>query len=195
VAEKPRMREKYEQEVLPGLMEQFGFANVFEAPRLVKVCLNMGLSDAKSGPDAQSALDTAVKELSLIVGQRPAVTKARKSIASFGVRQGMNVGCRVTLRGARAWEFLDRLFNVSLPRIRDFRGLKADAFDGRGNYSMGIDDQLIFPEINYDDVKKQRGMDITIVTTARNDEEARAFLLALGLPLQRPEQAAAAGGR
>lgn len=185
VADKPRLKELYEQDVRPALMERFGYTNIFQAPRLVKVCLNMGLSDAKSGTDAAQNLEAAVNELALIVGQRPAVTRARKSIATFGVREGMTVGCRVTLRGVRAWEFVDRLFNIALPRIRDFRGLPRDAFDGRGNYSLGIDDQLIFPELNYDDVKKQRGMDITIVTTAESDEAAAAFLEGLGLPLQR----------
>ncbi len=173
----------------PALMERFAYRNIFEAPRIVKVCVNMGLSDAKSGPDATQNLEAAVREMATITGQRPSITRAKKSISQFGVREGMNVGCRVTLRGARAWEFLDRLFNVSLPRIRDFRGLKREAFDGRGNYSIGIDDQLIFAELNYDDVKKQRGMDITIVTTAPTDEEAVALLEALGIPLQRVEAA------
>jgi len=187
VAETPRLKVRYDEEIRPALMEQFGFTNTHQAPTVVKVCLNMGVGDAKSGPDAAAAMDSAVRELSKIVGQRPCITRATKSISQFGVRQGMQVGCRVTLRGARAWEFIDRLFNIVLPRIRDFRGLPRNSFDGRGNYSMGIQDQLIFPELNYDEVQKQRGMDITIVTSAKNDEEGRALLLALGIPFQRAE--------
>jgi len=183
MADTPRLKTIYETELRPKLVERFEYANIFQAPRLVKVCLNMGLSDAKQGSEAGAVLESAMNELSLIVGQKPAVTRARKSIASFQVREGANVGCRVTLRGARAWEFIDRLFSIALPRIRDFRGVPRNSFDGRGNYSMGIDDQLVFPELNYDDVKVQRGMDITIVTTANTDEEALAFLEGLGLPL------------
>jgi len=171
-------------------MERFGYGNIYEAPRLVKICVNMGLSDAKSGADAAQTLEHAVRELSQILGQRPAVTRAKKSVSQFGLRTGMTIGCRATLRGARAWEFVDRLFNVALPRIRDFRGLAREAFDGRGNYSLGITDHLIFPELGYDDVQKQRGMDITVVTTAKSDEEGLAFLEALGLPLKRLEAAA-----
>jgi large subunit ribosomal protein L5 len=187
VAYKPRLQEKYEKEVRPALMEQFGLRNIMQAPRLVKVCVNMGVGDAKSGPEAGQNMEAAVRELARIVGQRPSVTRARRSISQFGVRKGMTVGCRATLRGARAWEFLDRLFSVALPRIRDFRGLPRNSFDGRGNYSLGITDHLIFPELNYDDVLKQRGMDITIVTTAGNDEMGRAMLEGLGLPFQRSE--------
>ena len=179
------MKQKYQDEIRPMLMERFGYANVYQAPNLVKVAVNMGVGDAKSGPDAVQAMEAAVREMSRIVGQRPAIRRATKSIAQFGVRQGMTVGCRATLRGARAWEFLDRLFNVALPRIRDFRGLSRESFDGRGNYSLGITDQLIFPELGYDEIQKQRGMDITIVTTATTDEEACALLEALGLPLKR----------
>lgn len=185
MAQAPRLKQLYEQEVRPALMERFGYTNIYQAPRLAKMCVNMGVSDAKSGSDAAQNLEAAVSELAIIVGQKPAVTRAKKSIAAFGVREGVTVGCRVTLRGARAWEFMDRLFNIALPRIRDFRGLRREAFDGRGSYTIGIDDQLIFPELNYDDVQKQRGMDITIVTTAKTDEEAAALLEGLGMPLQR----------
>ncbi len=184
---KPRLKEMYETELRPKLIERFGFHNVMQAPRLVKVCVNMGISEAKSGPEAGQVMETAMREMALITGQRPCITRARTSIASFQVRAGAMVGCRVTIRGDRAWEFVDRLFNIALPRIRDFRGVPRNSFDGRGNYSLGINDQLIFPELNYDDVKTQRGMDITIVTTARTDEEAQAFLEGLGLPLARPE--------
>jgi large subunit ribosomal protein L5 len=185
VAEKPRLKLKYEAEVRAQLLERFALGNVMQAPSLVKVCVNMGLSEAKSGPEAQQTLDAAMREMATMVGQRPELRRATKSIAQFGVRKGMIVGCRATLRGARAWEFMDRLFNVTLPRIRDFRGLPRDAFDGRGNYSLGITDQLIFPELGYDDVTKQRGMDITFVTSARTDEEGMAFLEAMGLPFTR----------
>jgi len=187
VADKPRLKDIYEKDVRGKLMERFGYRNVFEAPNLVKIAVNMGLSDATGtgSSDAAQAIEAAVKELSLIIGQRPAITVAKKSIAAFGVRDGMSVGCRATLRGNRAWEFMDRLLNIALPRIRDFRGLPRRAFDGRGNYSLGIDDHLVFPDLSYDDVDKQRGMDITIVTTAKTDEEAMAFLEGgLGLPLQ-----------
>ncbi len=187
MAQQPRMKVQYEEEIRPALMERFGYANIYQAPTVVKVSVNMGVGDAKSGPDAAANMDAAVREMSRIVGQRPNIRRATKSIASFGVREGMTVGCRATLRGARAWEFLDRLFNVALPRIRDFRGLKRDAFDGRGNYSLGMTDQLVFPELSYDEIKRQRGMDITIVTTAETDEEACALLEALGLPLKRAE--------
>lgn len=177
----------YEQELRGKLVERFGYQNVFEAPNVVKIAVNMGLSDATGtgSSDAAQAIEAAVKELSMIIGQRPAITVAKKSIAAFGVREGMSVGCRATLRGNRAWEFMDRLFNIALPRIRDFRGLPRKAFDGRGNYSLGIDDHLVFPDLSYDDVDKQRGMDITIVTTAKTDEEAMVFLEGLGLPLER----------
>jgi large subunit ribosomal protein L5 len=185
MAEKPRLKKRYEEEIRPALIERFGYDNMFEAPNLVKVAVNMGVGDAKSGTDAAQNMEAAVREMGKIVGQRPSIRRATKSIAQFGVRAGMTVGCSATLRGARAWEFLDRLFNVSLPRIRDFRGLSRESFDGRGNYSLGIVDQLIFPELNYDEVHKQRGMDITIVTTAVTDEEGLALLEALGLPLKR----------
>ncbi|NLO06971.1 MAG: 50S ribosomal protein L5 [candidate division WS1 bacterium] len=178
----PRLKARFEEDVLPALMERFGYTNVWEVPRPRKVSLNMSVPEAETDIEA---LDRARRELALIAGQAPAVTRAKKSISNFGIRQGQPIGLRVTLRGARMWEFIDRLFNVSLARIRDFRGLPADAFDGRGNYSMGIEDELIFPELTYDDVQSSRGLDIAIVTTAQTDEEARELLTALGLPLAR----------
>lgn len=178
----PRLKKRYEEELLPALMERFGYQNVWQAPRPRKVSLNMTVPEADSDIDA---LDRARQELALIAGQMPAITRAKKAISNFGIRKGQPIGLRVTLRGARMWEFLDRLFNVALPRIRDFRGLSADAFDGRGNYSLGITDELIFPELNYDDVETSRGLDIAIVTTAETDEEARELLTAMGLPLAR----------
>lgn len=187
MADKPRLKEKYETELRPALMERFGYENVHQAPTLVKVSVNMGVSDARSGPDAVAAMEHAVRVMSTVVGQRPAIRRARKSVASFGVRTGMTVGCAATLRGARAWEFVDRLFSVALPRIRDFRGLKRNSFDGRGNYSLGMTDLLVFPELSYDDMKTQRGMDITIVTSALTDEEGTALLEGLGLPFERPD--------
>ena len=188
---KPRLRETYENEVRPALIGRFGRENLYEAPALTKVSVNMRAASARAESDMTKDMEEAVRELSLIVGQRPATTRAKKSIAAFGVREGMPLGCRATLRGARAWEFLDRLFNIALPRIRDFRGLPRDAFDGRGNYTIGIDDQLIFPELGYDDVQRQRGMNITVVTTAQTDEEAAALLEGLGLPLERIDEATA----
>jgi large subunit ribosomal protein L5 len=178
--EKPRLRERYESEVRPGLMKQFGYTNIWEVPRVVKVCINLGVGEAK---EDVKTLEAAIAEASMIVGQRPSITRARRSIASFGVRKGMPIGCRATLRGNRMYEFLDRLFSTALPRIRDFRGLSPHAFDGRGSYSIGIREHLIFPELGYDDVEKVRGLDITIVTTAETDEEAAALLRELGLPL------------
>jgi large subunit ribosomal protein L5 len=177
---KPRLRERYESEIAPALMKQFDYTNIWQVPRVVKVCLNMGVSD---GREDIKALEAASRELSMIVGQRPAITRATRSIAAFGLRQGMPIGCRVTLRGDRMYEFLDRLFNAVLPRIRDFRGLPTRSFDGRGSYSLGIREQLVFPELGYDDIGKVRGMDITIVTTAGSDEEAAALLRQMGLPL------------
>jgi large subunit ribosomal protein L5 len=163
-------------------MERFGYDNVWRVPRPRKVSLNMSVPEADTDIEA---LDRAREELALIAGQMPAVTRAKKAISNFGIRRGQPIGLRVTLRGARMWEFLDRLFNVSLPRIRDFRGLPSDAFDGRGNYSLGITDELIFPELSYDDVETSRGLDIAIVTTAQTDEEARELLTQMGLPLAR----------
>jgi large subunit ribosomal protein L5 len=184
-----RLKEKYQTEVRKKLQDRFGYANVNEVPRLEKVVLNMSVGEAIINA---KALDLALNELVAISGQKPVVTKAKKSIAAFKLREGMNIGAKVTLRGERMWVFLDKLFNVVLPRIRDFRGLPAKSFDGRGNYNMGLRDQLVFPEINFDKVDKARGMDITIVTTAKNDEEATAFLVAMGLPL-RESQASNSG--
>lgn len=179
---KPRMKERFESELIDQLVERFDYDNVWRVPRPRKVSLNMSVPEADTDIEA---LDRAREELALIAGQMPAVTRAKKAISNFGIRRGQPIGLRVTLRGARMWEFLDRLFNVSLPRIRDFRGLSADAFDGRGNYSLGITDELIFPELSYDDVETSRGLDIAIVTTAQTDEEARELLTMLGLPLAR----------
>jgi len=176
-----RLKEKYATEVRPALIERFGFRNALELPRLEKVVINMGVGEAKENP---KALDAAVKDLALIAGQRPVITKARKSVASFKLREGMPIGCKVTLRGKRMYEFLDKLFNVALPRVRDFRGVSPKAFDGRGNYTLGLREQLIFPEISYDQVEKVRGMDIIIVTTAKTDEEARELLKSLGMPFR-----------
>ncbi|KXG75711.1 50S ribosomal protein L5 [Fervidicola ferrireducens] len=175
----PRLREKYEKEVIPALMKKFNYKNVMQVPRLEKVVLNMGISDAKENP---KAIESATRDLAMITGQKPVVTKAKKSIASFKIRKGMAIGAKVTLRGNRMYEFLDKLFNIALPRVRDFKGLSPDAFDGRGNYTLGIREQLIFPEIDYDKIDKIRGMDITIVTTAKTDEEARELLKGLGMP-------------
>ena len=176
-----RLKEKYLKEVRPALMARFQYKNALEAPRLEKVVINMGVGEAKDNP---KALDAAVKDLSLIAGQRPVVTKARKSVASFKIREGMNIGCKVTLRGDRMYEFLDKLLNVALPRVRDFRGVSPKSFDGRGNYSLGLREQLIFPEISYDQVEKVRGMDVIIVTTAKTDEEARELLREMGMPFR-----------
>ena len=177
----PRLKVRYREELVPRLKEQLGLANVMQVPRLEKVVVNMGVGDAlKDG----RMLDAAVEDVTIITGQKPVITKARKSIAGFKLRQGQAIGVKVTLRGDRMWEFFDRLVSLALPRIRDFRGLAADAFDGHGNYTFGVTEQLIFPEIDYDKVAKVRGMDITVVTTAHTDDEGRALLLALGFPLQ-----------
>lgn len=175
-----RLKEKYKNEVVPALKEKFKYKNIMQVPRLEKVVINMGVGDVKENP---KALDAAVNDLALISGQKPIITKAKKSVAAFKVRQGMNIGCKVTLRGDRMYQFVDKLFNVALPRVRDFRGVSPNSFDGRGNYSLGIREQLIFPEIDYDKVEKVRGMDITFVTTAKTDEEARELLLLLGMPM------------
>ena len=177
-----RLREKYQKDVRKQLQERFGYQNVNQIPKLEKVVINMSVGDAISN---SKVLDTAVNELQAISGQKPVVTKAKKSIAAFKLREGMNIGAKVTLRGERMYVFLDKLFNVVLPRIRDFRGLPRKSFDGRGNYNMGLREQIVFPEINFDKVEKMRGMDIVIVTTAKNDEEATEFLTAMGLPLQK----------
>jgi large subunit ribosomal protein L5 len=175
----PRLKSFYEGELRPQLQEELGKSTVMQVPKITKITLNMGVGEAKT--DAK-VMDAALQELATIAGQRPQVRKARKSIASFKLREGMPVGARVTLRGARMYEFLDRLVSIALPRIRDFRGLNPDSFDGRGNYSMGIREQIIFPEIDYDDVAQIRGLDVTITTTAATDDEARALLRGLGFP-------------
>lgn len=174
-----RLKEKYLNEVAPAMMQKFQYKSVMEIPRLEKVVINMGLGDTK---DNAKGLDSAVSELGIIAGQKPVITKAKKSVAAFKVRQGMSVGAKVTLRGNKMYEFLDKLFNIALPRVRDFRGVSVNSFDGRGNYSLGIKEQLIFPEIEYDKVDKIRGMDIIFVTTAETDEEARELLRLLGMP-------------
>jgi large subunit ribosomal protein L5 len=177
----PRLKTRYREELVQRIMADRGYANPMQVPRLEKIVVNMGVGDAVR--DARM-LDAAVEDLQIITGQKVLVTKARKSIAGFKLREGMSIGAKVTLRGNRMWEFLDRLLSIAIPRIRDFRGLTPNAFDGRGNYTIGLTEQLIFPEIDYDKVVKVRGMDITIVTTAMTDEEGRALLLALGFPLQ-----------
>ena len=177
-----RIKEKYLAEAVPALQQKFGYKNVMEIPRLEKVIINIGLGDCK---DNAKALESAVAELTQIAGQKPLVTKARKSIANFKLRQGMNVGAKVTLRGARMEEFIDKLVNIALPRVRDFRGVSPKAFDGRGNYALGIKEQLIFPEIEYDKVEKIRGMEMIFVTTAKTDEEAKELLRLLGMPFER----------
>ena len=174
-----RIKEKYLSEAVPALQQKFGYANPMQIPRLTKIVINMGLGDCKDNP---KAMETAVKELATISGQKPLITKARKSIANFKVREGMNVGAKVTLRGARMYYFADKFMNIVLPRVRDFRGVSDKSFDGRGNYACGVKEQLIFPEINYDDVDKVRGMNIVFVTSAKTDEEAKALLRALGMP-------------
>lgn len=176
-----RLREKYEKEIISRMQEKFQYKNINMVPKLEKVVVSIGLGEALQNP---KALESAVKDLSQIVGQAPVVTKAKKSIAAFKLRAGSKIGCKVTLRGVRMYTFLDKLFNVVLPRIRDFRGISAKSFDGRGNYAFGLKEQTIFPEIEYDKVDKVRGMDINIVTTAKTDEEARYFIKLLGCPLK-----------
>jgi len=178
---KPRLKERYQAEIAPALREEFGYANVMQIPGLTKIVVNMGVGEAAR--DAK-LIEGAVKDLGIITGQKPAVARARKSIAQFKLREGMPIGAHTTIRGDRMWEFLDRLLSIAIPRIRDFRGLTPNAFDGRGNYTIGLTEQLIFPEIEYDQVAKVRGMDITVVTTARNDDEGRALLVALGFPFE-----------
>lgn len=177
-----RLKEKYEKEVMPALMEKLKYSGPMQVPKLEKVVINMGLGELKENP---KALEFAMNDLMVITGQKPVVTKARKSIANFKLRQGMNIGCKVTLRGNRMYDFMDKLISIALPRVRDFRGISPDSFDGRGNYSLGVKEQLIFPEINYDKIDKIRGMDITIVTTAKTDEECKALLDALGMPFRK----------
>ena len=174
-----RLQEKYMKEVAPALMEKFGYKNVMEIPKLEKIVINMGIGDARENP---KGLEAAVAELEMISGQKPVITKARKSVANFKLREGMAIGCKVTLRGEKMYEFVDRLINLALPRVRDFRGVNPNAFDGRGNYALGIKEQLIFPEIEYDKVDKVRGMDVIFVTTAKTDEEARELLTLFNMP-------------
>ena len=178
----PRLKERYQAEILPALVKQFDYPNVMAAPRLNKIVINMGVGKAQ---DDIKILDAAVEELAQISGQRPSIRRARKSIAGFKLREGAPIGCRVTLRGHRMYEFLDRLISVALPRVRDFRGLPTKSFDGRGNYTFGITDQLIFPEVHYAKVDMVRGMNVSIVTTAKSDDESRALLQALGMPFRR----------
>ena len=176
-----RLHERYDAEIKGKLQEKFKYENVMEIPRLVKVVVNMGLGEAIQNP---KALDAAVSDMTAITGQKPIITKAKKSIAAFKLRQGMSIGCKVTLRGDRMYEFTDKLVSIVLPRVRDFRGVSAKAFDGRGNYSLGVREQLIFPEIEYDKVEKIRGMEMVFVTTAKTDEEAKELLRLLGMPFQ-----------
>jgi large subunit ribosomal protein L5 len=186
----PRLKQRYRDELVPALQRELGLDNVMQVPRLDKIVVNMGIGDAvKDG----RLLEAALEDLTIITGQKPVVTRARKSIAGFKLREGMAIGAKVTLRGNRMWEFYDRLVSLALPRIRDFRGMSPSSFDGHGNYTLGVTEQLIFPEIDYDKVAQVRGMDITIVTTATTDDEARSLLVALGFPLAGVEQVAQAG--
>ena len=177
-----RLKEKYTAEVAPALMKQFGYKSVMQIPKIEKIVVNVGCGEARENP---KVLDAVVKDLSAITGQKAIITKAKKSVANFKLREGMPIGAKVTLRGDRMWEFLDRLFNVALPRVRDFRGISADAFDGRGNYALGVKEQLIFPEIEYDKIDKIRGLDVVICTTAKTDEEAKELLSLIGAPFAR----------
>ncbi len=176
-----KLREQYKSEVVPALMKKFNYSSVMEVPKLEKIVINIGLGDIKDNP---KALDNAINDLSLITGQKPVVTTAKKSIAAFKLREGVKVGCKVTLRSGKMYDFAYKLFNVALPRVRDFRGVSKNSFDGRGNYSMGLKEQLIFPEIEYDKVDKLRGMDISFITTAKTDEEAKELLTLLGMPFK-----------
>jgi large subunit ribosomal protein L5 len=176
------MKERYQNDIVPALFKSLGLSNIMEVPRIEKVVVNIGVGEAL---DNAKALDAAVADLTQITGQKPVITKARKSIAAFKLREGRQIGVRVTLRGERMWSFLDRLMNIALPRVRDFRGVSPDAFDGRGNYTLGLREQLVFPEIEYDKIDKLRGMEISIVTTARNDREGRELLAMLGMPFKK----------
>ena len=177
-----RLKATYNEQVVPALVEKFQYKSIMQAPKIEKIIINMGVGEAKEN---QKFLDNAVEELTIIAGQKPVVTKARKSISNFKLREGMAVGCKVTLRGEHMYEFFDKLVNIALPRVRDFRGVSKTAFDGRGNYALGIKEQLIFPEINYDKIDKIRGMDIIITTTANTDEEARELLKLMGMPISK----------
>ncbi|MBO4887553.1 MAG: 50S ribosomal protein L5 [Firmicutes bacterium] len=174
-----RMKENYKNNIVPGMIKKFGYSNPMEVPKLDKIVINMGVGEAKENP---KALEGAIADLTQIAGQKPIITKAKKSIANFKVREGMQIGCKVTLRGEKMYDFADRLISLALPRVRDFRGVSADSFDGRGNYALGIKEQLIFPEISYDKIDKVRGMDIVFVTTAKTDEEAKELLALMGMP-------------
>ena len=175
------LREQYQKEVIPALMKKFNYKSVMEVPKLEKIVINIGLGDIKDNP---KSLENAINDVKIITGQTPVITKAKKAIAAFKIREGINMGCKVTLRSGRMYDFAYKLFNVALPRVRDFRGISANSFDGRGNYSMGVKEQLMFPEIEYDKVDKIRGMDIIFVTTAKTDEEARELLTLLGMPFK-----------
>ncbi len=177
-----RLKQLYEEQVVPAMMKKFGYTNELEVPKLNKIVINMGVGEAKENT---KALDSAVKDLEIISGQKAVITKAKKSVANFKLREGMPIGCKVTLRANRMYDFADRLINLSLPRVRDFRGVNPDSFDGRGNYAFGIKEQIIFPEIKYDEVDKVRGMDIIFVTTANTDEEARELLTLFGMPFRK----------
>ena len=179
-----RMQEKYNNEVVPALRKAFDLKNIMQVPRITKVVVNIGLGEAMDNP---KAMEAAVNDLTIVTGQKPVMTKARKSIANFKLREGRLIGTKVTLRGDRMWAFLDRLMSTALPRVRDFRGVSGNAFDGRGNYTLGLRDQLIFPEIEYDKIDKLRGMEVTIVTTAKNDDQARVMLQMLGMPFSKKE--------
>lgn len=187
----PRLKEKFEQEIIPIIMADYSLRNRFEVPRLEKITVNMGVGEALQNP---KALDTCLADLAIITGQKPKINRAKKSIAGFKLREGVAIGCKVTLRGSRMYEFLDRLISVALPRIRDFRGLNPKSFDGWGNYSLGVDEQLIFPEIDYDKVERVRGMDITFTTTGLSDELSYALLKQFGLPLKERKSKAAVAG-
>ncbi|MCB0116011.1 MAG: 50S ribosomal protein L5 [Caldilineaceae bacterium] len=181
-ARTPRLKDRYWQEIVPALMQEFSYSNVMQVPRVTKISVNIGLGEALQN---SKAIDAATRDLSIITGQKPVVTRAKKSIATFKLREGMPIGAKVTLRGAHMWEFLDRLINIALPGQRDFRGISPDAFDGRGNYTLGLREQLVFPEIDYDEIDKVRGMEVTIVTSAVSDEEARRLLALMDMPFQR----------
>ncbi len=178
----PRLLDKYHNEAVPALMDKFGYKNTMEVPSIIKVIINMRVGEAK---EDIKTLEAALKDLTAISGQKPVITRAKKSVAAFKIRTGMPIGCKVTLRGKRMYEFLDKLFNIALPRVRDFRGISPDSFDGRGNFALGIKEQLIFPEISYDEIEKIRGMDVAIVTTGKTDEEARELLRILGVPFKK----------
>jgi large subunit ribosomal protein L5 len=177
-----RLKDEYKNEIVAGMTKKFGYKNVMEVPKIDKIVINMGVGEAK---DNAKVLETAIKDMEIIAGQKPVITKAKKSVANFKLREGMAIGCKVTLRGEKMYEFADRLINLALPRVRDFRGVNPNAFDGRGNYALGIKEQLIFPEIEYDKVDKVRGMDIIFVTTAKTDEEARELLTQFGMPFKK----------